>query len=521
MTTSRAVHCFATLLFLSVASAAVAQDASPVLRFIDAEAVAVVRLRIDKLDTDQAVAAVGRIAGAGSVASAEQRQLIEQSARTVLQPIDSLRRAGARDLFVVLSLADISPQGGPFAVLTTAPGADAKGLAQRLESLVESLLGFPPDVAIEPVGDAVLIGRKATLQRLHREPMRPRSDAQAALAGDDAPLQAVLLLSADQRRAIREMLPEWPALLGGGSTAPLSEGFSWARVSLELKPELKVQLLIETRDSRSAQALHAMMGRLWTAVKRRPELRTLGIDVEKLLSAVRLTQDGSRLRAEFKESDAPIVAAVLASPVLQARESARRGQCVNNLKQLALAAHNYHDTHNTFPPQALRDANGKKLLSWRVLLLPYLEQGGLYEQFHLDEPWDSEHNRKLIEKMPAVFACPSADLTKRGMTTYLAPVGKGTVFGGKEGTSIRAITDGTSATILFVEVDPQHAVIWTKPDDLAIDWDNVRRGLAKHHSGGFNAVFCDGAVHFLSGEVPVETLKRLLQMNDGHPVKIP
>src|SRR5207249_2796575 len=82
------------------------------------------------------------------------------------------------------------------------------------------------------------------------------------------------------------------------------------------------------------------------------------------------------------------------------RIAGRRTVSQNNLKQIGLAMHNYHDTYRHFPPQALTDKNGKPLLSWRVAVLPFIEQDNLYRQFKLDEPWDSEHNRKLLERMP-------------------------------------------------------------------------------------------------------------------------
>ena len=90
-----------------------------------------------------------------------------------------------------------------------------------------------------------------------------------------------------------------------------------------------------------------------------------------------------------------------------AREAAIRAQCTNNEKQIALALHNYHDQHNSFPPAFSQGKDGKPLLSWRVLILPFLDQQqALYDQFHLDEAWDSPHNRTLIAKMPAVLSLP-------------------------------------------------------------------------------------------------------------------
>src|SRR6185295_10166602 len=137
-------------------------------------------------------------------------------------------------------------------------------------------------------------------------------------------------------------------------------------------------------------------------------------------------------------------------------------------KQIMLAMHNYHDIHKRFPAQAIYDKSGKlPLLSWRVLILPFVEENGLYKEFHLDEPWDSEHNKKLIEKMPAIFNSPGADLPP-GKTCYVVPRGKNTLFEGDKGMRDRDIVDGTSKTIMLVEVGADKAVTWTKPDDMEV-----------------------------------------------------
>ena len=90
------------------------------------------------------------------------------------------------------------------------------------------------------------------------------------------------------------------------------------------------------------------------------------------------------------------------------RRAAARTQCVNNCKQIVLAFHNYHQQARQLSARILSHSkDGKPLLSWRVLILPFLDQQALYDQFHLDEPWDSPHNRTLIAKMPAIFRCPA------------------------------------------------------------------------------------------------------------------
>ncbi len=214
-----------------------------------------------------------------------------------------------------------------------------------------------------------------------------------------------------------------------------------------------------------------------------------------------------------------VLVAFLLPAVQQAREAARRSQGMNNLKMIGLAMHNYHDTHEAFPPAASLDKKDKPLLSWRVHLLPFLEQAPLYQQFHLDEPWDSEHNKTLIEKIPPTLICPGQEaLAKEGKTVYLVPTGEGAAFEGKEGLAIRNFLDGTSNTILAVEAHADAAVIWTKPDDLVLDFKNPLKGLQSARTGGFHALFADGAVRFISDNIDVETLKNLFTRAGGEAV---
>src|SRR5262249_29134097 len=122
-----------------------------------------------------------------------------------------------------------------------------------------------------------------------------------------------------------------------------------------------------------------------------------------------------------------------------------------NLMQLARAMHAYVDVHGRFPPAAVTDKDGKPLLSWRVLLLPYLDQKELYKEFKLDEPWDSAHNRKLLAKAPAVFLPVRGTGGAADSTFFQVFTGKGTMFEGREGVRIEDITDGTVTTVLITE----------------------------------------------------------------------
>jgi hypothetical protein len=215
-------------------------------------------------------------------------------------------------------------------------------------------------------------------------------------------------------------------------------------------------------------------------------------------------------------STMPVGTAFVLPAIHNAREAARRSQSVNNLKQIALAMHNYHSANNEFPSDVC-DAEGKPLLSWRVRILPYLENQALYNEFHMDEPWDSEHNKPLSETVVAVFTAPSSKPVPAGHTFYQGFVGNGAFFEACEGTSLAKITDGTSNTILCVEAG--EAVPWTKPGDLPYDPEKPLPKLGgPGYAGGFNAALADGSVRFIKNSIAENVLRALITKNGGEVV---
>ncbi len=203
-----------------------------------------------------------------------------------------------------------------------------------------------------------------------------------------------------------------------------------------------------------------------------------------------------------------------------ANAEGKRSQCVNNLKSLAIAMHNYHDTYGHFPPTFSVDENGKPLQSWRVLLLPFLENSALYEAIRRDEPWDSEHNRQFHDKMPPVFRCAQCRQGKTNRdTVYCVVVGDET-FGraGERGIKLGEITDGTSNTFMIVE--RKKPVCWMAPVDISqedayLGVNQKAEGIGSGHEGGFNAAIGDGSVRFISEKIALDVLKAILTVAGG------
>ncbi|MEI7853931.1 MAG: DUF1559 domain-containing protein [Planctomycetota bacterium] len=248
-------------------------------------------------------------------------------------------------------------------------------------------------------------------------------------------------------------------------------------------------------------------------------------EAENLLKNPPIILAGTSLKADYTtpqiSSNALIPTSAIAigmmlPAVSKVREAAQRMSSINNLKQIALAMHNYESTYNGFPAAAICDKKtGKPLLSWRVAILPFIEQEALYKQFKLDEPWDSEHNLKLAKNMPKVYFHPKANKPGDDKTHYRLFYGKGAAFELDKSAKLQTFTDGTSNTLMVVEAE--EPVVWTNPNDLAFD---PTKALPKMLSidGKFSAAYGDGSVRTFKMPIDQEILKLLIQKNDGKSI---
>lgn len=238
---------------------------------------------------------------------------------------------------------------------------------------------------------------------------------------------------------------------------------------------------------------------------------------EDLLGTVKIEQKDNRVSAtaQVEQEDAERIMTLLIPAVTQARSSARRAQGMNNLKQIGLALHNYHDVNKSFPPAVLFGPDGKTPYSWRVAILPYVEGEALFRQYNFTEPWDSENNKKVLAKMPAVFRDPN-DPEGSTNASYFALTGPTTIFSGKEGTQIQRITDGTSNTLMVVEA--KRDIPWTKPDDIPYAADKAVPKLGGHYPDGFLGLIADGSVRFFSSSIDEKVLRGLFTKEGGERV---
>jgi hypothetical protein len=200
----------------------------------------------------------------------------------------------------------------------------------------------------------------------------------------------------------------------------------------------------------------------------------------------------------------------------QANEAEAAKQSVKNLQRLSSAMHSYNDDLGTFPPAALLDKDNKPLLSWRVLLLQNIGERDLFKQFKLDEPWDSAHNKKLLNRMPKVYAPVGVKTKEAHATFYQVFTGPGSAFEGPRGLGVLDFTDGLSNTLLIVEAG--EPVPWTKPADLFHDAKKPLPQLGGQFKGRIHFALADGSVHVGRRNFPEKTMRLLIVRNDGEPI---
>ena len=220
---------------------------------------------------------------------------------------------------------------------------------------------------------------------------------------------------------------------------------------------------------------------------------------------------------------------------VSSREAARVPTCRANFKQIGLALRNYHDEYGRFPPPYIADSNGKRLHSWRVLLLPFLDGKPLYDKYRFDEPWDGSNNSKLHGEIIEAYICPSATNTvSLRFTNYVAVLGERTVWANEIGTSLSDITDDHGETLLLIEITNSD-IHWMEPRDLLLDDIVLNQPQSSNSVGSehftYNGILrleraapshlliVDGRSMRLSNTIEKSTLRALATIDGGEEVK--
>ena len=226
-------------------------------------------------------------------------------------------------------------------------------------------------------------------------------------------------------------------------------------------------------------------------------------------------------------------ATILGSGFIDLGGAPRRSQCTNNLKSILIALHNYHDMYGCFPPAYVADEKGRPMHSWRVLILPFVEEQALYAQYRFDEPWNGPNNSKLAGARVLAYQCPEQGAGgTSAMTSYVAVVGPGTAWPGATSARLTDIRDGTADTLLVVEM-ADSGIHWMQPRDMdaatmatAVN-SKSGTGISSHHRDpgwrgqrlGANVGFADGHVRFLPTGTSETTVRALVTAGGGEPIE--
>ena len=544
-TTLLAIGCCVSGFATANAQAAEPNVPAAVTSLFDDQACGLLSVDTTRLDLEGAIAQIAAL----PMLTERDREDLAVHKKDIVEWVKYFRGAGGRDLWVVLSLAD-DLANSAFVVVPLHEGANRQVLEKLF--VADKLAGRPgfnflfvADASLERDG-SLIFGSKRTIERLTNFHGPVRTIPQAAfeaVAGRE--IQAFLLPTDDQRRVLSEFLRD-PAAerkviehLPAGSVPPelarhpgdlgrlaLGDGLQWIAAGLVTQDPLGLKVTIGSKDAASAQALGVWLSGAWQVLieqvtaDKTPNAKTVAAILEQVSHLLAPKVEGSQLtvQVDLKQLMASTAGTLLGQAAVSIANRSEAVAVKNHLKELALAMHNYHDVNSHFPAQAIRDAEGRPLLSWRVAILPLIDQQKLYHEFHLNEPWDSPHNKRLIERVPEPYQPASAQLRAEGKTTILVPVGKGTIFGEKEGVAIKDIPDGTSMTIFIVDADRKNAVPWTKPEDLNVDNVDAKAVLFGDRKDGFACATADGAAHVFGHKFTSVLLRAMLTRDGREPI---
>jgi prepilin-type processing-associated H-X9-DG protein len=475
-------------------------------------------------------------------------------------PIEVITVAGIKELGInpveieqILAIAELSSAGPPQAAVVVrmaSPLGQGKILAPLWDRTADAKLdgktyrqgNGPMDFSIfRPDDRTLLVAHDALLRQMLSNHASPKEGSMSRVLGriTEPPDVLAVLLVEPIRPLIAASLAMAPVPLPLADATKIPDLLVSVGAKVNLTGDMAMSLTLRATDEAAAKQIEEIIDKLLAVARqsamdemaKRPEssdpveqamAQYSQRMIDRMLQSVRPVRQGQTLTLASGGGNPQmasvatigILVALLLPAVQAAREAGRRAMSTNNLKQIGLAMHNYCDARKQLPARAIFDKQGKPLLSWRVQLLPYVEEDVLYKQFHLDEPWDSEHNRTLIPNMPKLFQNPSGT-GRPGMANYLAVCGEGLAFDGTKGRRLADFTDGLSHTILVVEADDDRAVVWTKPDDWQCDAEHPLAGLGRAHPGGFNALLADGSVRFLPNTIDPKVFRAMLTIAGG------
>jgi hypothetical protein len=389
------------------------------------------------------------------------------------------------------------------------------------------------------------VGNRTTLEQLLDKPPKPEDSGPLSeglkVAAGDHHLVASFSPTPDLVAQARQNAP--PNVKGTNDLAEVNSVLVTGNIANTFQLEVQLKFPNEEKAQKAKVALDELVklakGLLPLAkqlLAKDPsgkELLPLLDYADQWLQQSPIKQEGATIQARATPETRLLLTA-FESVVKQMRGAAESSAAANNLRQLALAMQNYHNAMGRFPVGIRHPQTGQPLLSWRVELLPYLEQRELFKEFHLTEPWDSPHNKALLAKMPKVFEIPERKAAPGRTFFQVFTTAPGLPYAPTNGAPfpdpmlkappgqqvpaprLTSFTDGTSNTILIAEAGD--AVEWTRPADIPYRPVGPMPRLGDPTKPGFLVAMADGFVLTVPRTISEKTLRNAISPADGNPL---
>jgi hypothetical protein len=518
---------FAGLLtsFILSQATAIAQDSarSGLKDFLTKDVIGIAYIDIANMDLNASMELMGDLGFDGTL----NFQRMKEQLPEIEKDIAALKDAGFAQGYALLRTSDFQARGTSF-VFPLKENADAANANKVLVRILEKYRGGQPQNFQTGSRDgAIFAAATSQFERLKNgkdeSSDKDLSDMWQAVGNGSAGL--FVFGDEDSRRVVGELMPPLPEPFAKLNSELIAEQTKWIGISAKLDQKPTLNIEIEANNDEAATAWQELIENGLKIAKFAPQVRDVipKSEIKFVFNAIAPKRNGSRvsMSASKLTEDLDRLAKILAPQVKAVRKSAVRVQKMNSVRQHILAMLNYEEANRHFPTQYSVDDDGKPLLSWRVHVLPFLDQKELYDQFKLEEPWDSEHNVKLVKKMPQIFwdmRGEALESNRKGLTIFQVPAGEGLVFDAANKTGFGDLTDGSSNTISIVAMPEEKAVLWTKPVDWQLDREEPWKGLKVDGIESVVVSLCDGSIHNLPLSMKAEELMKFIDPKDGNVV---
>lgn len=463
--------------------------------FFTADTVAVADIDLTAIDPEAISSWLQENAGADPAAVAAGVQIVSGTLVT-------LRGAGVEHVYAVAMQQDLPTAGAALLIPCNQPDTVAGLLAAAAGAIPKQF-----EYQVHREDGLVVLAPPSTWERIQKRPAVERPELTRALQSiSDLPHRLAVALPERVRAEVAEL---WPDRLPQEvplevSPRELMRDFRAKAIGWRLPPEPRLTVRVITADAEAAERVAEATGKLLKIAA-------------AVLPKPQVTVENDQVVVAFDEQDFQV-----AFKQITGAGNLTRGrmQDSNQMKQIGLAFHNYHDTYGHLPPRATANAEGQMLLSWRVMILPFIEQFAFYNQLHLDEPWDSEHNIRFAETIPVTYVVSGPALPP-GHTRIRLPQIEGSLWAGDgPPRKFQDVTDGLSNTIGAAIAPPSAAVAWSKPEPWQLDESNLLESFFGDQQSTI-VMLLDGSVRTLPRTIGAETLRAMLTHQGGEAFEFP